>query len=172
MKSWLPYLSLFFLALFPLNAAAKSVQLSGDPQSFLSLKDLVGTWTTTTEMEGKTTTGKLTYRSTSGGSALEETLFSGSPHEMVSMYTVDQGKVLMTHYCMLRNQPRLQEVSSSKNQIKLEQRDMTGAKSPDEAHMGGLTITIQDKDHFQQDWVHFGKDGKTETVTFQWTREK
>ena len=48
------------------------------------------------------------YRVTASGTAVVETLFPGSDHEMVSVYTKDKksGDLLMTHYCGLGNQPR------------------------------------------------------------------
>jgi hypothetical protein len=164
-------LALFVTLLVAGPALAKAPKASG-PTSFDKLKDLSGTWTTTTDMDGKQETFKMNYKVTSGGSALEETLFAGSPKEMISMYTVDQGKVLMTHYCMMGNQPRLQEVSSTKNQIKLDMRDATGMSSPNDPHMGGLTVTFKDKNHIEQAWTHYNADGTSQVSVFQWEREK
>ena len=49
---------------------------------------------------------RVEYRLTAGGSALVETLFPGASRgQMVSMYYDRKGKLAMTHYCMLRNQP-------------------------------------------------------------------
>jgi hypothetical protein len=49
----------------------------------------------------------VNYKLTGGGSALVETLFAGTPEEMVSIYTVEDGELVLTHYCMLGNQPRM-----------------------------------------------------------------
>jgi hypothetical protein len=38
---------------------------------------------------------------------VEETLFPGTPHEMISMYHLVDGELLLTHYCAMANQPRM-----------------------------------------------------------------
>ena len=44
---------------------------------------------------------------TAAGSAVHETIFPGTGHEMVSMYHADGKDLIMTHYCALGNQPRM-----------------------------------------------------------------
>ena len=44
---------------------------------------------------------------TAGGSAVQETQFPGTPMEMVSVYHLDGADLVMTHYCVLGNQPRM-----------------------------------------------------------------
>ena len=50
---------------------------------------------------------RSSYRVASGGSVVQETLFPGSPHEMISMYHLAGGQLVMTHYCAMGNQPRM-----------------------------------------------------------------
>jgi len=75
--------------------------------AFERLKALAGTW------DGQAGDGQpnlpatVTYRVASGGSVVEETLFPGTPHEMVSMYHLADGRLVMTHYCSMGNQPRM-----------------------------------------------------------------
>ena len=55
---------------------------------------------------------------TAGGSAVHETLFPGSAHEMVSVYHLDGADLVMTHFCALGNQPRMKaDPKSPANQI-------------------------------------------------------
>ena len=71
------------------------------------MKTLVGTWVTA-DKDGKPTDEVVSViKLTAGGSAVHETLFPDQPHEMVSIYTADGPDVVMTHYCMLGNQPRM-----------------------------------------------------------------
>src|SRR5215510_15811332 len=74
-----------------------------NPQ-FETLKKLVGTWTGKgmTEESGPST---FTYKLVAGGSVLMETMMPGTDYEMVTMYHVDGSDVVLTHYCMLGNQP-------------------------------------------------------------------
>lgn len=90
------------LALVPAFALAAPIT---DAEAFAKLKTLKGTWEGP-EMPGM---GKLrsSYRTIAGGSAVLETSFPGTKNEMVSLYTLNgRGRLVMTHYCMLGNQPR------------------------------------------------------------------
>ena len=71
------------------------------------MKTLAGNWEGKHEMGGKSMTLKVNYKVSSAGSAVVETSFPGMPNEMVSVYTEVNGKVNMTHYCALQNQPTL-----------------------------------------------------------------
>ncbi|MCB0360953.1 MAG: hypothetical protein KDD44_14995, partial [Bdellovibrionales bacterium] len=79
------------------------------------IKALAGKWKTTTSMFGKENEEVFTeYKVTAGGSAVVETIFPGTPNEMVSVYYDDDaGKLAMTHYCMMRNRPQFSLVDSS-----------------------------------------------------------
>ena len=47
------------------------------------------------------------YAVTASGSAVVETVFPGSPHEMLTVYHADGPDLVLTHYCMEGNQPRM-----------------------------------------------------------------
>src|SRR3954468_12502941 len=71
------------------------------------LKKLAGTWVEA-DKDGKPTDKVVSVvKVTAGGSAVQETLFPGEPMEMVSVYHLDKGDLVMTHYCVLGNQPRM-----------------------------------------------------------------
>src|SRR5271155_952493 len=73
------------------------------PKDFEAPKQLVGSWEGTQLEDGKEKQVAVDYRLSSAGTVLIETLFAGSPDEMVSVYH-RQGKTLaMTHYCSLGN---------------------------------------------------------------------
>ena len=49
---------------------------------------------------------------------MHETSFPGQPQEMVSIYTAEGPDLIMVHYCILGNQPRLKaDPKSPPNQI-------------------------------------------------------
>jgi hypothetical protein len=89
------------------GAALAGAQTVDGKTAFERLKTLAGTW------EGQAGQGQpgeaatVTYRVASGGSVVEETLFPGSPHEMISMYHLVDGGLVLTHYCAMANQPRM-----------------------------------------------------------------
>ena len=72
-----------------------------------TMKKLAGTWLAA-DNDGKPTDQVVSIiKVTAGGSVVHETLFPGQPHEMVSIYTADGPDLVMTHYCVLGNQPRM-----------------------------------------------------------------
>jgi hypothetical protein len=111
------------------------------------------------------------YHLTAGGSALVETLFPGSPEEMVSVYQDQKGKLAMTHYCMLRNQPRMTLTKADAQTIELvfarKGNDIDPAK---EKHMHALLITFTDNDHIVQKWTLFEKGKDKGGVTLKLAR--
>lgn len=100
------------LALLPLLALA-SCAATGQPapvpgavEQFERLKRLEGEWVALAG-EGDAPAGTLVrYHVTSGGTALVETVFCGTPHEMSTVYYLDNGALALVHYC-LGNQPRM-----------------------------------------------------------------
>jgi hypothetical protein len=79
-----------------------------DPRTaFERLKSLAGTWEGQAGDEKTGPSATVVYRVASGGSVVQETLFPGTPHEMISMYHLADGNLVMTHYCALGNQPRM-----------------------------------------------------------------
>ena len=55
-------------------------------KAFEQMKQLAGNWEATMDMGKGPQTVKASYKLTSAGSALIETVFEGAPHEMVSVY--------------------------------------------------------------------------------------
>lgn len=74
-------------------------------EAFDKLKSLSGTWSADVQGAGAAVT--VAWKTTAGGSAVVETLFQGTDHEMMSVYFLDGGTLRMTHYCAVGNQPRM-----------------------------------------------------------------
>lgn len=120
---------------------------------------LEGTWTQIkpAPAEGQKP-ATLIIHPTAGGSAVTETMSPGSDHEMLNVYTEDDKGVLLTHYCVMGNQPRMRLTSIKDGVMTFEYLDAGNLKSRDEAHMDGLVITVKG-DHMTQDWTMYA-DGK------------
>ena len=139
--------------------------------AFEALKKLVGTWTAPGP-EGKTI--QTQFRLTAGGSVLIETLFPGQPEEMVTMYHMDGKDLILTHYCMLGNQPRLKAISTN-DPKKLMFKSVGGTNMKlDDMHMGQAIMTLTDDDHFEADWCACtgGKPDDSHHVNLKFTRKK
>src|SRR5262249_26747359 len=126
--------------------------------AFDQLKSLVGEW------DGKASgrTVKVTYTLVSGETALMERLQPANEPEMITMYSADGDKILVTHYCSGGNQPSMktESLKGAGNKYSFGLISVAGLKSPDEGHMVGLVLTLVDKDHLTQEWRYVDK-GKT-----------
>lgn len=138
--------------------------------SFESLKKLAGNWEGKTSMSGTEETVKASYEVTSGGAAVVEKIFAGTPHEMVSIYYPEGKTVKMTHYCMVGNRPVMTLKSSTDKNLAFEMNGHEGIGSKKEMHMHALDVLWNSENQFTQNWTSFDKGKKSESVTFVWNR--
>ena len=112
------------------------------------LKALAGTWVEA-DKNGKPTDKVVSViKLTAGGSAVQETTFPGQPMEMMSVYHLDGADLVMTHYCVLGNQPRMKaDPKSPTNQIKWVFAGGTNLDPTKDTHMHSATLTFIDADH-------------------------
>jgi len=135
------------------------------------IKSLAGRWEGTAKMEtGAQMPTAVEYKVTSGGTAVVETLDPGTPHEMVSVYHDEGGKLAMTHYCMLGNQPVLQLTNNEPQQMTFSLDGTRGIGSAQEMHMHGLSLTWADPDHLTQTWTSYEQGQPKGTATFTVSR--
>jgi hypothetical protein len=140
--------------------------LAGEPMAapklsseFERMKGLVGTWKGKADMGGGMMEFAVEYRLISGGTAIEERIFAGTPKEMVTIYHDQKGKIALTHYCMLGNQPGMAFKTADSKSIQFDFDPKCGVDEKSEMHMHALTITFNDADTIIQDWKLF-QDGK------------
>jgi hypothetical protein len=149
--------------LLALATAARAVGESNPAASrqFEVLKGLAGDWVAI-GADGKPTDKLVSsIRVTSAGHTVQETVFPGSDHEMVTMYHLDGPDLILTHYCMLGNQPRMRaKPSGHLDRIDFEFIGGTNLKSQDDHHMHRATLAIDGKDRIKTEWVSC-KDGQT-----------
>jgi hypothetical protein len=153
--------------LFVLTVAPTAFSQSEAQKTFDQLKSLNGTW------EGKLSNGnstKVAFRITSGGSALMSEIMG--EEDMITMFHMDNDRVLMTHYCGSGNQPRMQgKMSPDGKTITFTFVDATNLASLKAGHMDHLVLTMPDADHHSEDWT-FVQDGKEMKEHFELTRAK
>src|SRR5262249_2930203 len=111
------------------------------------LKKLAGTWMAT-DKDGKATDQvQSVIKVSGGGSIVHETIFPGQPHEMISVYNMDGNDLIMTHYCVLGNQPRMKaSPKSTANQIVWEFAGGTNLDVKKDKHMHAATLTFLNDD--------------------------
>ena len=134
---------------------------------FEKLKLLVGEW------QGKGADGKIvhvSYNITAGNTAVMETLKMADGQTMVTIYHPDNEKLLMTHYCILNNQPRMQAAGDDKS-LSFSLVDVTNLSSPNAPHMHKLTLSFPDKDHLKHEWT-MRVSGQDRIEVFSFERSK
>jgi len=137
--------------------------------AFDQFKSLVGHWEGTTNGGGKVS---LTYELISNGSVLMERLSPGNEPDMVTMYSLEGDRIVVTHYCSAGNQPTMQTAAApaAAGRYDFTFLRLSGAKSPDEGHMTALSVSMPDKNRLVQTWT-FTENGKAMSENFTYTRK-
>jgi hypothetical protein len=163
-------------------AAERKIVSSGDatgveepaaaPRSdFDRLKSLAGEWIDTTGTS--TGVGKVAavYKVTSGGSVVQETVFPGSSHEMVTMYTAAGDDIVMSHYCAMGNQPRMRARSGPGDELVFA-FDGGGVADPaKDMHMHNGLIRFDGNDRLYAEWQVW-QNGAPGTHKAQFTMQR
>jgi hypothetical protein len=139
---------LMLLAVTAARGDDATAKASPTNSNFERIKKLAGSWVEA-DKDGKPTDKVVSVvKVTSGGSAVHETFFPGEPMEMVSVYHLDKGDLIMTHYCVLGNQPRMKaDPASPPNKIRWTFAGGTNFDPAKDAHMHSSTVTFVDDDH-------------------------
>ena len=140
-------------------------------QAFQQMKQLAGKWIGTVDMGKGPETIDASYRVTSAGSVLVETIFEGTPNEMVTIYHDDKKQRLgLTHYCGLNNQPKLTLIKSEGNALEFDLAQDAPIDAAHEPHMHALKLTFSGKNEMQQRWTQFTQGKKKKVVTLSFKR--
>jgi hypothetical protein len=137
------------------------------------LKKLSGEWVAIDD-KGKEQLVSV-FKVTSAGSAVHETIFPGSPMEMVSVYHMDGKDLILTHYCALGNQPRMKlDPKAKDNELKFVFAGGTNLDPAKDMHMHEGSITIVDDDHIEWKWSAYdqGKPADEHKVSMKLERKK
>jgi len=154
-----------------LALAVLAFSLQAEPKSqaaFDRLKKLEGTW----ESTEKEHPAKVSFRLSSGGSVLVESMAMGNHGEMLTVYHPDGEDLVLTHYCILGNQPRMKAQRGGTSGTLRFVFDGGGNMKPEDKHMHSLTLTFVDADHLKEEWSLYD-GGKEQTVhTINLARQK
>ena len=128
-------------------------------KSFDKLKALSGVW------EGKLTTDMpipasvqnspmhITLRTTSRGNALmHEMTSAGATDDPITMFYLDEDRLLLTHYCDAGNRPRMEAKTSPDGKtVDFDFLDVAGSNQ--HQHMHHAKFTFIDANHHAEDWT-------------------
>ena len=116
---------------------------------------------------------RVVYKVTSGGSAVVETIDPGGAHEMVTVIHADGDALLLTHYCMLGNQPHMKAMpKAGASKVAFDFVKATNLKSDKDMCMRSVTFTFVDKDTIKTEWTMFQDGKESERTVFELKRKK
>ena len=111
------------------------------------------------------------YHVTGAGSAVVEELFPGSHHAMTTVYHLDGSELVLTHYCMSGNQPRMRVREADGRHMSFEMFDITNLANPKGYHTTHLDLVFLSDDRVELTYRGIS-DGKESTQVLQLTRKK
>ncbi len=149
------------LALIPGAGQTNDAELA-----FNRFKAMVGDW------EGASKEGvKIRHKYTlvgNGSVVMEESWFDAHKGDiMVTMYSMHEGKLILTHYCVAKNQPRLvaSSIKEKGGKVEFTFMDATGIASREQGHMDRARYEFIGADRYKTAWTWYAK-GKE-----QWMEE-
>jgi hypothetical protein len=150
-------LAVLLLCFVPLLRSAASPVASN--AAFEKMKTLVGTWHATSP----TGIQNADFQLIADGSVLASRLSGGMPHDMHTMFHMDAGHFMLTHYCAMHNQSRMVLVSGGDaNKLVFEFKDGTNIK-PGDVHMNRVAFIINGPNHHVEEWTHVANGRETTT---------
>lgn len=147
--------------------------LSAKASPLDAIRKQVGTWVALDAEDKPTSTIVSIFKETAGGSAIVETLFPGAPEEMMSIYSVDDGKLVLQHYCIMGNQPRYSgEMAEDGKTLSFRCDGGGNLKDHDRAHMHEGTMVFVDGDRMDTRWTATAAGEIVEDVKFRVARKR
>jgi hypothetical protein len=152
-----------------LQAASPKSEDSTGPAAYARLKTLVGDWEADTQM-GKS---HVSYELIAGGTSLVEKETGDKMPAMLTVYYLDGDRLLLTHYCMAGNQPRMQAraFNPETGEVAFEFLDATNL-TPGAGHMHNAKIRVADHDHLNTVWEFYENGQLKMADTAQYARVK
>jgi hypothetical protein len=138
--------------------AAPPTESRAASPAFERFKALAGEWVAVEDGE-MSKKGDLVarYAVTAGGSAVVETVFPGSPHEMVTVYHADGPDLVLTHYCVEGNQPRMRARGASGSRFDFQFDGGAGIDPRRDRHMHSATVELVGTDEIRTVWTELAE---------------
>jgi hypothetical protein len=151
------------------NTFAATSAASPAADAFQRFKKLEGKW------KGRSTKGwqeTVEYKTIAAGTVVVESSFDAHPNEqMMTMVYLDGNRLMLTHYCVAKNQPRLVATSFSDEGrvIAFTFLDATNLASRDKGHMDKAIFRFIDDNHLTTQWTWYqnGKEDWMEQIDLE-----
>lgn len=146
-----------------------SVTAEDAAAAYARFKNLAGEWVGTST---KGWTNRKTISVIARDSAVMNISHGSHPGEtMATMTYMDGERLMLTHYCVARNQPRLQatSVEDEGRRLTFSFRDGTNLPSRDKGHMDKVIFQFKDDDHYTSQWTWYqdGQESWMEQIVYE-----
>ncbi len=160
--------SLVAIALAALTAVPGSAADTTSEAAFDRLKSLVGEWR---GEHGDGQVSRKIYKLTANGQALAEEYnrLDRDDYDMLTVYHLNGDDLMLTHYCIAGNQPRMvSETSGDPDTLVFSFHDASGIDQPGEAHIHRVVFRFRGEERMAQKWIirKDGEDQLTEAVEY------
>jgi hypothetical protein len=136
-------------------------------KAFEKMMILVGSWQATVP----TGIQSAEFQLIANGSVIMSRLSGGMPHDMHTMLHMDGSEFMLTHYCAMRNQPRMVLTpSDDSNKLVFEFKDGRNIK-PGDVYMNRVAFIIDGPNHHQEEWTHIA-NGEEKTTRIEFRRKQ
>ncbi len=143
------------------GAVAQAQSPSAAEVAFERFKSLAGTWSA--ESTKGWSTEDMTFEVLARGSVvMSRTVFEDAPENtMVTLFSLDGDKLVLTHYCEARNQPHLMatEINADATALRFAFQRGGNMVSRDVGHMDSSEYRFVDGNEFTSKWSWY-QDGK------------
>lgn len=105
-----------------------------------------------------------------GSALLERTNFEAHPGEtMLTLFHKDGAELVLTHYCVAGNQPRLVASELGPDTLRFTFRDATNLASREQGHMDEALLRLEGPDAFSAQWSYYqaGKPAWMEEIHYR-----
>ncbi len=162
---------LLLLALAPALLGEDKSAMAPSPL-FDKMKTLDGAWVGSEIESGKEYSTNTRFLMVADGSTLMSWLNEGTSDEMITIFHMDGSKLMATHYCAARNQPRMVAVPGrDPNRVVFDFKDGTNI-GPNDGHMQQVAFIFDGPDHHIEEWTYLDNHGKLSTGRFDFRRKK
>jgi hypothetical protein len=153
--------------------AEKKAEKAPTHATLEALKALAGDWVQVGPDGKPTETVATSFKVTAAGSVVHETLFPGTPHEMVTVYHMDGDELVLTHYCAMGNQPRMKAAKGSDGKkASFVCTGVSNLKNEQLPHMHSAELTFVDAGHYKARWGTMDNGKETHVAEFDLVRKK
>lgn len=139
-------------------------------KAFERFKALEGSWSGTNSHGEQV---RVDYRLTGNGTAVLESYRAEGgedPHDMTTLYHLDGSRLVLTHYCVMGNQPRMASAAGLVgNKVEFDFVDLGNADPSRDGHMHFAAFEFESDNRYQTSWTFFenGQERFTEKMVME-----